>query len=275
MTAEEITLRPLRSQDDFQQCVALQRETWGEDFGECVPPSILLATQKVGGVAAGAFDADDRLLGFVFGVSGVRDGRPAHWSDMLAVTEEARGRGLGIQLKFYQRTLLLEVGIEFAYWTYDPLEARNAHININRLGARPVEYVPDMYGEATGSALHAGLPTDRFVVEWDLTASRVEAALAGEAIPGGLAAADTIVVNTELVDGVPAPREPEFPEDPNVRVEVPWDVQSVKRTSMERARKWRATTRHAFLHYTRRGYEISGFQRNSSLHRCFYLLTRR
>ncbi|MGD2218255.1 MAG: GNAT family N-acetyltransferase, partial [Gemmatimonadales bacterium] len=146
MTADEFTIRPLESRDDFLQCVALQHETWGEDFEECVPPSILQVSQKVGGVSAGAFDADGRLVGFVFGLSGVRHGRLAHWSDMLAVREELRGRGLGQRLKAYQLSQLLERGIEVAYWTYDPLEAGNANININRLSAFPVEYVPNMYG---------------------------------------------------------------------------------------------------------------------------------
>jgi predicted GNAT superfamily acetyltransferase len=168
MTADEFTIRPLESHDDFLQCVALQHETWGADFVDSVPPSILQVCQKVGGVAAGAFDGEGRLVGFVFGLSGVRHGRLAHWSDMLAVREELRGRGLGQRLKAFQLSLLLERGIEVAYWTYDPLEAGNANININRLAAFPVEYVPDMYGEAT-STLHAGLSTDRFVVEWWLT----------------------------------------------------------------------------------------------------------
>ncbi len=274
MSAEDITLRPLRSLDDFQQCVALQRETWGEEFGECVPPSILLVSQKVGGVAAGAFDADERLLGFVFGLSGVRAGRLAHWSDMLAVRAEARGLGLGRRLKGYQRELLLERGIEVAYWTYDPLEAGNAHININRLAARPVEYVPDMYGSATGSLLHAGLATDRLVVEWALTDPRVEAALAGARIADEAAGADAPIVNSEAVEGVPRPRELELPEAPAVRVEIPYDTQSVKARSMEVARSWRLVTRRACLRYMGGGYRVTGFQRDLEGRRCFYVLTR-
>ncbi|UCF18686.1 MAG: hypothetical protein JSU87_12145 [Gemmatimonadota bacterium] len=274
MNAEKITLRPLASQDDYRRCVALQRATWGEDFGECVPPSILLAAQKVGGVAAGAFDLEGRLLGFIFGVSGVRAGRPAHWSDMLAVAEGARGHRLGIRLKAYQRELLLKNGIEVAYWTYDPLEAQNAHININLLGARPIEYVPDMYGEATGSSLHAGLPTDRFVVEWLLTDPAVEAALAGEKLAQA-AATEAAGVNMQTSGGARLSHEPELPADPAVRVEVPWDVQSLKRTSMEVARSWREETRRAFLYYLENGYAVTAFLRDAAGRRCFYVLTRR
>jgi predicted GNAT superfamily acetyltransferase len=273
MTELGIFFRPLRTQDDYAKCVDLQQETWGAGFGECVPPSILLVTQKMGGVAAGAFDAEDRLLGFVFGLSGVRDGRPAHWSDMLAVTKDAQGHGLGIQLKAYQRELLLENGIEVAYWTYDPLEARNAHININRLGARPTEYVPDMYGEST-SPVHSGLTTDRFVVEWQLDDPRVEDILAADASVDDALTMDAPVVNTEYDEGAPQPRELELPEADEVQVEVPWEIQSVKQASMDSARIWRATTQRAFLHYLGDGYEVTGFRRDLAVQRCFYVLTR-
>ncbi len=267
-----ITIRPLQSQEDFQQCVALQYETWGDNFGECAPPSILLATQKVGGIAAGAFDAQGRLLGFVFGISGVREGRLAHWSDMLAVREEARRQGLGRRLKMYQRERLLALGIEVAYWTYDPLEARNAHLNIVRLGAWPVEYVPDMYGSRTGSALHSGLGTDRFVVEWQLRHPRVEAALASSE-PGDPGGSDAPVVNSEVRGGSVVPIEADPPELPVLRVEVPADIQRVKRRSMEQAQAWRRSTRRTLLYCLARDYRVTGFIREDSSGRCFYLLS--
>lgn len=274
MTANEFTIRPLESRDDFLQCVALQHETWGEDFEECVPPSILQVSQKVGGVSAGAFDADGRLVGFVFGLSGVRHGRLAHWSDMLAVREEYRGRGLGQQLKAFQLSQLLERGIEVAYWTYDPLEAGNANININRLAAFPVEYVPNMYGHVPGK-LHAGLDTDRFVVEWWLTDPQVSAALEGSTPAEGTdAAADAPIVNAEVVDGVLTPRELDLPDATPVRVEIPWDIQAIKKTSMETAKAWRANTRRAVMHYQGRAFRVTGFQREPEERRCFYVLTR-
>ena len=95
----DVTLRPLETHEDFDQCVALQRETWGEDFTELVPPSILMISQKVGGVAVGAFDSQDRLLGFIFGVTGIDEGQMIHWSDMLAVRSECAGAGLGRNLE--------------------------------------------------------------------------------------------------------------------------------------------------------------------------------
>ncbi len=275
--AGEVTIRPLNSQRDFLQCVALQYETWGDNFGECVPPSILLATQKVGGIAAGAFDARGRMLGFVFGISGVRDGRPAHWSDMLAVREEARRQGLGRRLKMYQRERLLELGIESAFWTYDPLEARNAHLNIVRLGAWPIEYVPDMYGSRTGSDLHSGLGTDRFIVEWPLGHPRVEAALASSptrAAVNNAGANDAPVVNSEVIEGAVVPREVDPPELAVLRVEVPADIQQVKRRSLKEALGWRQSTRRTMLFCLARDYRVTGFQREDRSGRCFYLLSR-
>src|SRR5262249_6108148 len=117
----------------------------------------------VGGLAAGAFDRGGELLGFVFGVSGVRDGELVHWSHMLGVRESARNLGLGRMLKEHQRVALAKLGIRRVFWSFDPLMAKNAYFNFNRLGASVVEYVPDMYG-TTASPLHLGLPTDRLVV---------------------------------------------------------------------------------------------------------------
>jgi len=269
--SDEITIRPLQSLEDYRRCVALQYEIWGDDFRECAPPSLLMATQQVAGVAAGAFDADGELLGFVFGIGGLRDGRPAHWSDMLGVRDGHRDLGLGRRLKAYQREALLESGISVAYWTYDPLEARNAHVNINRLGARPVEYVPDMYGEIERGSLLSGLSTDRFIVEWELDHPRTEAALAGESTP---MLSSAPVVNCELIEDVPTPRELPLPDEVEVRIEIPADLHLVKRESLDLARSWRKTTRHAFTHYMDRGYAVTGFQCEARSGRCSYVLER-
>lgn len=163
-----ISLRELRSEEDYEGCVELQRHTWGESFDELVPAAVIKISQKVGGVAAGAFDATGRQLGFVWGLTGLHAGELTHWSHMLAVHQSARGLGIGKRLKYYQRALLEPLGVRRMLWTYDPLVARNAFLNLVRLGARPVEYCVDMYGEGTGSELHSGLGTDRFVVAWDL-----------------------------------------------------------------------------------------------------------
>ena len=100
----------------------------------------------------------------MFGITGVQEGQLVHWSHMLAVERAYRDHGLGRRLKECQRELLRELGVDTIYWTFDPLVARNAHLNLNRLGTTVREYVPDMYGD-TGSPLHT-FGTDRFVVAW-------------------------------------------------------------------------------------------------------------
>jgi predicted GNAT superfamily acetyltransferase len=266
----EITLREFHSLDDYEQCKALQRATWGQEFTECVPSTILMISQKVGGIAGGAFDGNGRLIGFIFGLTGIRDGQAAHWSHMLAVREEAQGSGLGRRLKEYQRHLLLERGVEVAYWTYDPLESRNANLNFNRLGAIPIEYVPEMYGGDTGSDLHSGLGTDRFIVRWDLNHPRVDQSLTDSRVLPQPEFSKVPVVNTNS-EGEPLPAETALPAHESVRIEIPGDIQRVKSVSMESANAWRRTTRTAFLWYLEKGYQVQGFHLDKG-NRGFYLL---
>lgn len=260
MNAGTITLRNLEQWRDFEACVELQRETWGRDFSACVPAPMLMVAQKVGGVTAGAFDDDGRLLGFVFGLTGHRRGRPVHWSHMLAVREAARDGGLGIKLKLYQRDVLLENGVGTACWTFDPLVAKNAHINLNRLGAVVIEHVENMYGESN-SPLHAGLGTDRFVVEWRLGDARVARVIAGSEPSDGTAFAGSPVV-TDTLRHVPARAR--------VRVEIPADIYEVLERAPRQAAEWRARTRGALQTYLAKGYHVTAFMREPKTGRCFY-----
>lgn len=250
MNTGTLTLRNLDRWPDFEACVELQRETWGRDFSACVPAPVLMVAQKVGGVTAGAFDADGRLLGFVFGLTGYSGGRPFHWSHMLAVREDARDTGLGIKLKLYQRELLLQNGVDRARWTFDPLVAKNAHINLNRLGAVVVDHVENMYGDSN-STLHAGLGTDRFVVEWRLADDEVARVIAGH---------DTVGKDA--------------PSGSAVRIEIPADIYEVLEQAPHEAVQWRTRTRAAFRQYLAQGYRVSTFQRDSASGRCFYGLVR-
>ncbi len=116
----DLIIRPFGCHADYLACADLQRATWGQGFRELVPPAMLKITQKVGGIAAGAF-LDDTLIGFVYGVTGWKDSRPVHWSHMLAVDEAHRDQGIGRRLKQHQREQLLATGVERMYWTFDPL----------------------------------------------------------------------------------------------------------------------------------------------------------
>jgi predicted GNAT superfamily acetyltransferase len=264
---DAVTCRPFSSVEDYQACVELQQVIWGRDFSDVVPLSILKINQKVGGVSAGAFAADGRLLGFVWGMTGVRGGRPFHWSHMLGVHPEARDLRLGERLKWFQRELLLPLGVEAVEWTYDPLEARNAHLNLNKLGAEVVEYVEDMYAGERGSELARGIGTDRFIVRWLIASPRVEAVRAGKLAPEDPAAwTPAPVLGVESGDeAVPLPLVP------RVLVEIPSDIQTVKNEQPDLAAAWRRSTRRAFLHYFGRGYRVTAYLREAD--RRFYGLS--
>jgi predicted GNAT superfamily acetyltransferase len=140
---------------------------------------LLSVSQKVGGLVAGAFSDAGDLVGFVFGLTGLRGGRIVHWSHMLAVDPDYRDRGVGRRLKLYQRECLRAAGVDRMYWSFDPLVARNAHLNLNRLGVLVEDYVTDMYAD-TGSDLHA-FGTDRFVASWPVAgALQSEYMIAGD-----------------------------------------------------------------------------------------------
>lgn len=266
---DDVVIRPLAAPEELAQGVTIQRHTWGDEFAEVVPATVLQICQKVGGIAAGAFDAHGRMLGFVFGLTGVHHGRLVHWSHMLAVEPEARGLGLGKRLKLYQREVLLPMGVVEVRWTFDPLVAQNANLNLNALGAEIERYVPDMYGSDTGSDLHSGLGTDRLVALWLIAERRVAEAVAGRRprLTADLATAPVVNPGATVGGG--------FPNTPAVRVEVPADIQAVKARSVDTARAWRAATRQAFLWYLERGYRVVGFAFGSEPGgRSFYVLAR-
>lgn len=268
VTAGELRLRPLQSPKDYAACVQLQRETWGENYLGTVPASMLKVSQMLGGVNVGAFAPDGRLVGFVYGLTGLRDGRVIHWSHMLAVHPAFRNQGLGQRLKEYQREGLRGSGVDFIYWTFDPLVARNAHFNLNRLQVRVCEYMPDMYGD-TGSELHA-FGTDRFIVSWPVVSYPGDAGLKSRAIGAEARAAP-------VADGVPgglstdpAARDPDAVV---VRLEIPQNIEAIAADSLAEARAWRAATRSAFVRWLGRGLSVTGFFREES-GRCFYVLSR-
>jgi predicted GNAT superfamily acetyltransferase len=253
-------IRPFRTIEEFRACEKLQEETWGEGFGERVPTSILKVAQILGGISAGAWAPDGSLVGFVFGMSGLRNGELVHWSDMLAVKRGLRDSGLGTSLKAYQRQVMLERGVTRIHWTFDPLQSRNAYMNFSKIGIIVREYVEDMYGE-TDSPLHRGIGTDRFIALWLTDSARVRRRMAGE--ERGPDAAVLSVYPAALA-ATPGERgRPPHPgrvllgmEDPVVSVAIPADVSALMVESMELAVAWRRSTRMALTHYMDRGYEV-------------------
>jgi predicted GNAT superfamily acetyltransferase len=267
---QPVEIRPLATRDELLACVQLQRETWGESFSDVVPASLLKVSQRVGGVVAGAFDERNTLLGFVYGLTGVEHGRIVHWSDMLAVRPEARNLGLGRRLKEYQRRVVRELGGVAIYWTYDPLIARNAHLNFNRLGVSVAEYVEDMYG-TTDSVLHGGISTDRLVVAWPTDDEEMENRLreahrASESADCRLAPIGTPEWIASTAGAAILPY--------CVRIEVPIDAEVLLVSQHDVAATWRASTRRGMKWGLSLGYAITGFYTDDDRQRGFYLLTR-
>lgn len=265
---DRYTVRHFSTLGDYAACVALQDATWGAGFAERVPGAILQVAQKLGGVAAGAFDADGELAAFVFGMSGPYDGTLVHWSDMLAVRPADRGQGLGEILKRFQRDTVMPLGIDLMLWTADPLVARNAHFNVNRLGAVPAEYVENLYGEHTGSILHGAMPTDRAIYRWSLRASMSFAGRSGAADASDATTPAAITINA---DGVPIAITANDPVD--VLIPIPHDLSHVQARSAEQALAWRMAVRSAFSQHFTRGMVVTRFVRGTPYSLPYYVLS--
>jgi len=170
-TAANPVIRHCQGVEEMRACVGLQRDVWGFADEDLVPLRLFVVAEKVGGQVIGAFDGE-RMIGFTMSVPGHRAGRLYLHSHMLAVLPEYQNRGMGRRLKLFQREDALSKGIDWIEWTFDPLEIKNAFLNIERLGAIVRRYNINQYG-ITSSPLQGGLPTDRLVAEWWLNSPRV------------------------------------------------------------------------------------------------------
>src|ERR1700719_4135453 len=176
-----IVVRKCAALKEYEACVQLQREIWGEADLEVEPVTMFVVASITGGQVLGAFDGE-RLVGYTLAVVGLRENVIYLHSHQTGVCGQYRDRGVGRMLKLFQREEALGRGIRLVEWTFDPLELNNAHFNLNRLGAICRRYIKDLYGVTT-SPLHRGIPTDRLGAEWYLDSPRVVAAVTGERIP--------------------------------------------------------------------------------------------
>jgi predicted GNAT superfamily acetyltransferase len=171
VSAATIELRRCHGIEEFRACVALQKEVWNFTDAELVPLRMFVVADKVGGQVMGAFDGD-LMVGFALSVPGTRTGHVYLHSHMLAVRKDHRNSGLGRRLKLMQREDAMARGIELIEWTFDPLEIKNAYLNLEKLGAIARRYNINQYG-ITSSPLQGGLPSDRLIAEWWLKSKRV------------------------------------------------------------------------------------------------------
>jgi len=171
-----VTIRKCEALAEMQACFALQKEVWKFSDADLIPVRMFVVAAKIGGHVIGAFDKKE-LIGFALAIPGMRNGHCYLHSHMLAVRQQYRNSGLGRRMKLYQREDALARGFELMEWTFDPLEIKNAYLNIEKLGAIARRYNVNQYG-ITSSPLQGGLPTDRLVAEWWMKSKRVEAVLA-------------------------------------------------------------------------------------------------
>jgi len=179
LSTREIEVRHCSNLAEYEECVRLQHAVWGEEIA--VPSALFVVAHHTGGQVVGAFH-DTKMAGFTLALAAMRAGKPFLHSHMTAVLPEFRDRGIGRRLKLFQRQDALKLGIDLIEWTFDPLDLKNAHFNLVRLGAVSRRCIPNCYG-VTESPLHGGLPTDRLIAEWWLASERVKSVLADDVRP--------------------------------------------------------------------------------------------
>jgi predicted GNAT superfamily acetyltransferase len=227
-----VEIRSAVGHAELHACVDLQIQVWGFEPRDAVPLNQLQAAHEWGGQVLVAVD-DGRVVGFCYGFGGQQYGRPALLSHMLALLPEYRGRDLGAQLKLAQARWARANGYDLITWTYDPLEAVNASLNIGRLGGIVRQYLVNHYGTML-DGLNKGLPSDRLLVEWNLHRPKVAAILDGKPLP-------------------PAPLE--------IRsCTIPRNIQAIKAVDPAVALHWRMQVREELCNGLAEGYVITGFR---------------
>ncbi|HZS09886.1 MAG TPA: GNAT family N-acetyltransferase [Blastocatellia bacterium] len=230
----EYTIRQCTTHEEFTACLAMQKEVWQFADLDVTPLRSFVIAMHGGGFTLGAFDREDTMLGFAHALAAFdRQRRPYYYSQMLAVTERLQNAGIGARLKLDQRDYALERKIPLFTWTFDPLQSRNAYLNIVKLGAVVRRYYANYYGNTSTSSLHAGLDTDRLMVEWWVGSDHVARALEGKGRT----------------------------DEPVATVEVPFDIQRLKDRDLSEARRWQLQIRDSFHHHLAEGLYCAGFER--------------
>ncbi|MCL5006338.1 MAG: GNAT family N-acetyltransferase [Acidobacteria bacterium] len=265
-------LRLLEENREFKQCERIQRVVWGS---QSISAEVMALTQKYGGVVLGAF-VKGRLVGFIYAFLARRNGKIIHWSHLMALTPKFRDQGLGLHLKLAHRDLALQQGISSICWTYDPLQSRNASLNLAKLGARVEEYVVDCYGRFP-SIIEGGLPSDRFVMNWRIRTREVEKRLSGKKAGAVYPLPPRINMTVINAQGFLENRKIDLDHrEPRLLVEIPPDADLMRRKTLALAKRWRLETRKIFLRYLAESYQVEDFVAvNESGRKRYYYVLRR
>ncbi|MDZ7703243.1 MAG: GNAT family N-acetyltransferase [Trueperaceae bacterium] len=256
-------IRELTILSDLQLCELVQREVWRVGDREILAASHLNATVHAGGLVAAAFE-DDEVLGFVHGFPAYdaeQRGCGLH-SHLMGVRPQARRLGVGKALKWYQRDWCLARGLTWVRWTFDPLQAKNARLNLEYLGAEASVYRENAYGYLGGD-LNGYLPTDRLLAQWNLEAPHVVALSRGEARPEADTTGAVVVAERAEGDGLVCTDLTQ--NAPRLRLDIPPDLNGLLRDRSGDALKWRLELRQVFTHYFAQGYRAERFVDGSYL----------
>lgn len=266
-----IFIRPTKTIEDYQAIEQLQVDIWGDSVG-VAPTPLLLTIAKESGVVLLAFD-DDTPIGFAFGFLALTDDRRLKMaSHQVGVLPEYQGTGAGYRLKLAQRQAMLDQNIELITWTFDPLQGRNARLNLRKLGAVCNTYIPNLYGQMDDD-LNQGLPTDRFRVDWWVATPHVAQRLAGQVVEPDRPSPECPLLNpsTTRANGLPAPPDSvDSPATGRCLVEVPPDINVLKEQAPDLALKWRLHTREIFKTAFAQGYTAVDLLRREACN--YYLL---
>lgn len=283
-----ITYRDLTTLGEFATVVQLERDIWGPAYDDVVPVPILAVSVHSGGILIGAFDErPSTMIGFVYSLPGIKGGRPTQWSHMAGVLPAYRSLGLGRELKVLQRERALGAGLDLIQWTYDPLQAMNAHLNFAKLGVVCDEYAVNIYGMSS-SPLHGGNPTDRFVVDWWIRQPHVERRISRGSLEGGERKGGPAITlrDQSVADAAPVNRAAAAGEwlecasvdltldARRILVEIPMGFTEMLSQAPDLAMAWRMATRDIFTAYFARGYKAVEFFLDRPSGRGAYLLVK-
>jgi predicted GNAT superfamily acetyltransferase len=247
MSATEIVIRECSSVEDFQQCIDLERTVWNDADIGIMPIRLYMISKACNAPTIGAFETSGtsggKLVGFVHTMIALIDEHVVYHSHLAAVLEDWRHQDIGYKMKLAQREHALKAGVPLIIWTFDPLQSRNAHFNINKLGAIIRRYAVNYYGEGLSTVFDLTVPSDRIFAEWWVSSPHVESALAG---------------NRPNV------------KDRSQSVLIPDDIENVRAQSLEEHQRWRVRIREEFQSKLASGLIVRGFERKSGMGR--YLL---
>jgi predicted GNAT superfamily acetyltransferase len=241
---EDPIIRECVSAEDFLQCIALERAVFNDDDIDIMPIRLYMISKNCNAPTFGAFNPDGKILGFVHTSIALLDGKIVYHSHLAGVLEGMRHQDIGYRLKLAQREHAIRAGVPLIIWSFDPLQSRNAHFNINKLGAIIRHYKINYYGEGISTVFDAHLPSDRVIAEWWVKAPYVEKVLAGN-----------------------RPR----PETETARVEIPDNIDEVRSQSLDEHIGWRLRVRENFLKALEPAAIVRGFVREAERRHSDYL----